>query len=118
MTPLLIFFAFLGLVGYFVFTTVDRLVNANSLDAQIATIESEIADLDWQAEQLSVLVAYLDSNEYIERTAREELGLVRPAEEAFAVEAPVRPGLRITRSPWWANLLPEPIESIAEEPAP
>ena len=39
--------------------------------------------------------------------------MVRPGEEAFAVRVPLRPGLRILHSPWWANLLPaarEPIE--------
>ncbi len=111
-TPLLMFFAALALVGYFVFTAVDGLVNANTLDAQITALRVEIDDLDWQAEQLSALVGYLDSDEYIERTAREELGLVRPGEEAFAIFAPLRPGLRIVRSPWWANLIPEATASL------
>ena len=43
----------------------------------------------------------------LERTAREELGFVRVGEEAFAIDAPLRTGLPITRSPWWSNLLPE-----------
>ncbi len=110
LTPLLMFFAALGLVGYFVFTAVDGFVNANTLDGRIDELQQELGDLQWQAEQLSALVAFLDSDEYIERTAREELGLVRPGEEAFAIEAPLRPGLRILRSPWWANLLPLPSE--------
>ncbi len=108
LAPLIMFFAVLGLVGYFVFTAVDGFVNAGALDTQVVALEQEIADLDWEAEQLSALVSFLDSDEYIERIAREELGLVRPGEEAFAVQAPIRPGLRVVRSPWWANLLPEP----------
>ena len=110
---LLLFFVALGLVGYFVFTASDRLVNADRLETLVAASHDQVAELEWQADQLSALVAYLDSDEYIERTAREELGMVRPGEEAFAVRAPLRPGLRILHSPWWANLLPaarEPIE--------
>lgn len=107
LTPLLIFFLALAIVGYFVFTAVDGVINNNSIDLQIAALQEEIADLQWDADQLSALVGYLDSDEYIERTAREELGFVRVGEEAFAIDAPLRSGLPITRSPWWTNLLPE-----------
>jgi cell division protein FtsB len=86
---------------------VDGVINNNSIDLQIAALQEEIADLQWDADQLSALVGYLDSDEYIERTAREELGFVRVGEEAFAIDAPLRIGLPITRSPWWSNLLPE-----------
>jgi cell division protein FtsB len=108
LTPLLLFFVALGLVGYFVFDAVDGFVNADIVDSRVSDVRIEIDNLEWQAEQLSALVAFLDSDEYIERTAREELGLVRPGEEAIAIEAPTQPGLRIIRSPWWANLLPDP----------
>ena len=108
--PLLLFFVALGLVGYFVFDAANGFVNADVVDGRVATLRTDIDDLEWQADQLSALVAFLDSDEYIERTAREELGLVRPGEEAIAIEAPNQPGLRIARSPWWANLLPEPVQ--------
>ncbi len=108
LTPLIVFFVALAVVGYFVFTAVDGVINNNSLDLQIAALQEEIADLQWDADQLSALVAYLDSDEYIERTAREDLGFVRVGEEAFAIDAPLRVGLPITRSPWWTNLLPQP----------
>lgn len=116
LTPLLLFFAALTIVGYFVFTAVDGVVNNNSLDLQIAALEGEIAELEWQADQLSALVAFLDSDEYIERAAREELGYVRVGEESFAIEAPPQTGLPITRSPWWANLLPMPPMGDDAEP--
>lgn len=106
--PLVLFFVALGLVGYFVFDAADGFVNADVVDSRVAELRSDIDELEWQADQLSALVAFLDSNEYIERTAREELGLVRPGEEAIAIEAPTQPGLRIVKSPWWANLLHGP----------
>ena len=108
LTPLLLFFGALALVGYFVFTAMDGVVNTNVLDARVSTLQGEIDEFEWQAEQLEALVAFLDSDEYIERVAREELGLVRVGEEAFAIQAPLRPGISILRSPWWANLLPQP----------
>ncbi|PZC44785.1 MAG: Cell division protein FtsB [Chloroflexi bacterium] len=108
LTPLLFFFAALALVGYFVFTAMDGGVNTNTLDARITALTGEIDDLEWQAEQLEALVSFLDSDEYIERVAREDLGLVRVGEEAFAIQSPLRPGIQVLRSPWWANLLPTP----------
>lgn len=107
LSPLLLFFLALALVGYFVFTAVDGAVNRNDLDAQLGALRAELDELVWQADQLSALVGFLDSDEYIERTAREELSFVRPGEESFAILAPLRRGLPIVRSPWWANLLSE-----------
>lgn len=106
--PLLFFFAVLALVGYFVYGAVDGLVSSSALEDRVAEVRREIDELQWQSEQLGVIAGYLDSDEYVERAAREDLGLVRPGEEAFAVEAPLRPGLPLVRSPWWANLLPSP----------
>ena len=111
---LLLFCAVLTFVGYVVFNAVGGLVDAGRLDASVVAVREEIDDLKWQAEQLAVLAAYLDSDEYVERVAREDLGLVRPGEEAFAVEAPRRPGLPILRTPWWANLLPAPTDVSSE----
>ncbi len=102
--------AFIGsllLVGFVVFSGVEGLVQANSLDDRISRTRAEIVELRHDADQLAALIAWLDSDAYIERIAREDLGMVRPGEEAFAVHAPGRGQLEVNRSPWWANLLPE-----------
>ena len=104
--PLILFFAALAVVGYFIFTAMNIVVNTNALDDRVVVLRGEIDDFRWNADQLEAIVSFLDSDEYVERVAREELGLVRVGEEAFALEAPLRPGLEILRSPWWANLLP------------
>ena len=110
----LVFTAVLSAVGYLVFDAVDNWVDADGLDARVAQTGQEIAELRTQADQLAALAAYLDSDEFVERVAREDLGFVRAGEEAFAVEAPLRPGLRILRAPWWANLLPDPRAPITD----
>lgn len=105
--------AFVGsllLVGFVVFSGVEGLLQANSLDDRIVETEAEIEQLRRDTEQLAALVAWLDSDAYIERIAREDLGMVRPGEESFGVHAPGRGTLEINRSPWWANLLPEEVE--------
>lgn len=105
--------AFVGsllLVGFVVFSGVEGLLQANSLDDRIIETEAEIEQLRRDTEQLAALVAWLDSDAYIERIAREDLGMVRPGEESFGVHAPGRGTLEINRSPWWANLLPEEVE--------
>lgn len=104
------FFGALLVVGFVVFSGVEGLVQANSLDDRIASTQAEIEELRRDADQLAALVAWLDSDAYIERIAREDLGMVRPGEESFAVHAPQRSQLEIDSTPWWANLLPKDTE--------
>ena len=104
------FVASLLIVGFVVYSGVEGLLQANSLDDRIIETRAEIEQLRRDTEQLAALVAWLDSDAYIERVAREDLGMVRPGEEAFAVHAPGRSQLEINRSPWWANLLPQEAE--------
>ncbi len=101
-----LFIGSLLLVGFVVYSGVEGLLQANSLDERISQTRTEITQLRQDADQLAALIAWLDSDAYIERIAREDLGMVRPGEESFAVHAPNRGQLDITRTPWWANLLP------------
>ena len=109
------FIASLLLVGFVVYSGVEGLLQANSLDDRIIETRAEIEQLRHDTEQLAALVAWLDSDAYIERIAREDLGMVRPGEESFAVHAPGRGTLEINRSPWWANLLPPESEAPSPE---
>jgi cell division protein DivIC len=106
------FVSSLLLVGFIVFSGIEGLLQANSLDDRIIETRAEIEQLQRDTVQLAALVAWLDSDAYIERIAREDLGMVRPGEESFGVHAPRRGDLEINRTPWWANLLP------AEQRAP
>ena len=90
------FISSLLLVGFVVYSGVEGLLQANSLDDRIIETRAEIEQLRRDTEQLAALVAWLDSDAYIERIAREDLGMVRPGEEAFAVHAPRRGDLEIS----------------------
>ena len=113
----LIFAGVLALVGYVVFSGVQRLLDSNSVGTRIERTEAEIDELEREAGQLRALIAWVGSDAYIERIAREDLGMVRPGEQAFAVHSPERPGVEIRRSPWWINLLPEESQPPSGEPA-
>ena len=114
----LAFVASLLLVGFVVFSGVEGLLQANSLDDRIIETRAEIEQLRRDTEQLAALVAWLESDAFIERIAREDLGMVRPGEESFAVHAPQRGDLEITRTPWWANLLPSGATNLPGDAAP
>ncbi len=51
-------------------------------------LEQRIEQLKQQHEQLSKELGYYRSDEYVEKVAREELGLVRPGEVAVAMAIP------------------------------
>ncbi|HHY97595.1 MAG TPA: septum formation initiator family protein [Firmicutes bacterium] len=57
-------------------------------------VRATLAEIElWQSEnqKLAKEIEFLKSDEYIEKTAREKLGLVRPGETAVIVCEPVRP---------------------------
>ena len=101
-----LYISLLLVVGFVVYSGVDGLLQASSLDVRIAETRSEIVELRTEADQLAALIAWLDSDAYIEQIAREDLGFVRPGEEAFGIRAPTRSSLEFARTPWWDNLLP------------
>lgn len=74
--------AFLYLRGYL------ELVRVNY---QISVVEREIKVWESRCEELRREIEYLSSNEYVEKVAREELGLVKPGEVPFIVAQPKNP---------------------------
>lgn len=64
------------------------------LKAEIRQVQGEIAAAEARNEQLRRELEYLQSDEYIEKVAREELGLVRPGETPvlFTTEEPSAAG--------------------------
>ena len=64
-----------------------RLENKNTAYAgQVTELEQQIAEQEARAEELEKLPEYTQSQEYIEKMAREKFGLVYPDEVIFRAE--------------------------------
>jgi cell division protein DivIC len=101
---------FLGaglLVVYFLASGAFNLVRSHQLSGEEARLQSEIDDLESRYERLRALEDYLNSDEYIEAVAREQLGLVKPGETAF-IAIPTQPSPTPAAGEsdlWWETLI-------------
>ena len=96
------------IVGYFLVTGATTALRSNQLSEREDRLRAEIADLEVHYERLQALREYLDSDEYIEAVAREQLGLVREGESSIVViptvptSDPEEPG---EAELWWETLI-------------
>jgi cell division protein FtsB len=70
-------------VTYFLVTAVLGAVRSYQLHQREEALRTEITDLQGRFARLEALRDYLNSDEYIEAAAREQLGLVREGETGF-----------------------------------
>jgi cell division protein FtsB len=77
-------------VAYFVVGGAFNAVRSHQLRQQEAQIQAEVRGLQSRYQELSALRDYLDSDEYVEAVAREQLGLVRRGETGI-VAIPTQP---------------------------
>jgi cell division protein FtsL len=104
----IILFAAGVLVVYFLASGAANIVRSRQLNEQEGQLQAEIDDLETRYNRLVALEQYLDSDEYIEAIAREQLGLVRPGETAFiAIPAEPTPTPAPGEQPelWWETLI-------------
>lgn len=76
----IIVFAF---VLYFVYTLYDQQIQMNKYDSQIEMYTSDIKSKTELKEYYSGQKVNINSDEYIEKIARESLGYVKPYEKIF-----------------------------------
>ncbi|MCR4403092.1 MAG: septum formation initiator family protein [Firmicutes bacterium] len=83
------------LVGLFVFGVAFLYLRAYfelvKVNYQISVVEKEIAVWEARCDDLRKQIEFLSSDEYVEKVAREELGLVKPGEVPFIVAEPGNP---------------------------
>ena len=98
-------------VGYLIFRASGSGLQSYRLAGEEQQIRREIAELERQHEELTVLREYLRSDEYIEGVARRVLGLVKPGETLVIVSGPEEQGEGAVgeesdrpRQPWWEAL--------------
>jgi len=70
-------------VVYFLVTGALNAVRSYQLRQQAGQLRTEIQDLQTRYQRLEALKEYMNSDEYIEAVAREQLGLVREGEISF-----------------------------------
>lgn len=80
---LVIVAAALVVAAYFVYFIVWQQVTIKSKNSEIETLERLVAEEQEESARLQREVDSMNDPEYIERVARERLGLVRPNERVF-----------------------------------
>ncbi|NLB73446.1 MAG: septum formation initiator family protein [Firmicutes bacterium] len=80
------------LVGFFIFVVAFLYLRSYlelvRMEYQISVVEREIEVWEERCNELLDQIEYLSSDEYVEKMAREKLGLVKPGEIQFIVTDP------------------------------
>jgi cell division protein DivIC len=96
-------------VAYFLVTAALGAVRSYQLHQREGSLRGEIQELQSRYERLDALRAYLNSDEYIEAAAREQLGLVREGETGIIAIASQPPPSPAPDDPhpelWWDVLI-------------
>lgn len=93
------------LLALFAYAAAQTWAQTYQTEQERYALEVEVAGLRQQRAELEGLRAYLSSEEYLEASARERLGLVRPGEIAVEIEAPEEPERpRDPERRWWETL--------------
>lgn len=94
---------------YFLFTFAGNAIKGRQLNLREDALNAEILAQQERYQELQALEQYLESDEYIEQVAREQLGLVKPGETAI-IAIPTQPSP--TPGPgapnvdlWWETLI-------------
>lgn len=93
--------------GYLTFSAGNNLANSYRLVNQERQLESEVAALEVELDQLEQVHEYLRSDEYVEFMARRVFGLVKPGEKLVVVQAPQPPppsDEELRELSWWQRL--------------
>jgi len=76
---------------YMATSYVQGFIQISRIKKEIRRVQEEIAAVEAHNERLRQELIYLQSDEYIEKVARQELGLVRPGETAVKVSPSGQP---------------------------
>jgi cell division protein DivIC len=78
------------IVVYFLFIFAGSRFRAQQVSSQRSQLEQEIGSMQSRYDQLQSLESYLQSDAYVEKVAREQLGLVNPGETGIVI-VPTQP---------------------------
>ncbi len=110
------------LLGLFLYAAAQTAVQSYRLRLHEREVFAQVQELRRERAELQGLLAYLQSDEYIEAFARQQFGLARPGEIVVQVDAP--PAAPVPRRPgekWWESLFglvaPAPAATATAKPA-
>lgn len=95
------------IVVYFLVTFAGSYFRAQQVDTQRTQLQQQIDDYSSQYQRLQALEQYLQSDDYIEQAAREQLGLVKPGETGIVVvptQPSPTPAPGDTSGNWWETI--------------
>ncbi len=70
-------------VLYFVYVLISQQISISAKNREIQALEEEIQAATGRTEALQAELEHMNDPEYLERVAREKLGLIRPNERVF-----------------------------------
>ncbi len=70
-------------VFYFAYTLITQQISISKKNEEIKALESQVQEAENESDRLQGEIENLQDPEYIEKIAREKLGLVRPNERVF-----------------------------------
>ena len=88
-TPLLRIIT-LMVVGYLFFAFGNQFLKLNQMDQEVANIKNQINSLEAKNRDIKNEIRQLQSDTYVERIAREKLGLVKPGETVIFPAKPAQ----------------------------
>ncbi len=96
-------------VVYFLVSGAFNAIHSEQLKQQEGRLRQDVEQTQTRYQRLQALKEYLNSDEYIESVAREQLGLVKPGEIGFiaisTVPTPTPVAGEGGRDLWWDELI-------------
>ncbi len=103
-TGRIIFLLTAVVVVYFLAAGLFNAIHSHQLRQERARLEADIQGMEERYQRLEALKEYMNSDEYLESVAREELGLVREGETSFVATSTVpapTPAPGESGQTWW-----------------
>ncbi len=97
-----------GVILYLLLSAGLGAIHTQQLRHRESRLASEVQQMEERYRRLEALRDYLNSDEYIESVARQQLGLVRKGETGFvaiSTQPSPAPGPGQTSDIWWENLI-------------
>jgi cell division protein FtsB len=109
---------FIALAGIFIYGYVQRANRMAQIDIQIRQMEQRIADAHRERAVLEAELRYVATDDYLDRVAREELGMAKPGETALVVLDAPSPVAQVRPSSSAVSELPPDLTNRTLRPSP